>query len=300
MSGANGSGVPRVAVVTGGGSGIGRATVMRLLDAGFSVVVADVHEANAVETADLAGGPDRVAVAAVDVRVEEQVAAALQVAVDRFGALTCVVNNAGVGGAFGPIAAIESDDWDYTFDVLVRGVFYGIKHGARIMAAQGLGGSIVNVASVAGLTGGLGPVPYSAAKAAVVNLTRAVSIELAPQRIRVNAVCPGAIQTPLVHRGRPERTVDRLAATQPWPGHGTPEHIASVIGFLAGPESEFVTGDAIVVDGGLVAAGPGPEFARRLGNDPGLRGMSGVNYGSTGVESIIRHREETPGQGGLS
>lgn len=288
----NGAEQPRVAMVTGGGSGIGRATVLRLLDAGFSVVVADVHEENAAATAELAGAADRVAVARADVRDEDQVVAALQLAVDRFGALTCVVNNAGVGGAFGPIATIESGDWDYTFEVLVRGVFYGIKHGARIMQAQGLGGSIVNVASVAGLTGGLGPVPYSAAKAAVVNLTKAVSIELGPHRIRVNAVCPGVIQTPLVHRGHPERTQDALAATQPWPGHGTPEHIASVVTFLAGPEAEFVTGDAIVVDGGLVAAGPGPEFAKRLRNDPGLRGMSGVNYGSTGVDSIIRSRVE--------
>ncbi|MFC7657388.1 SDR family NAD(P)-dependent oxidoreductase [Pseudonocardia benzenivorans] len=144
----------QVAVVTGAGSGIGRATALRLLEGGFRVVVADVNEANAAETAELAAAPDRVVVRATDVRSEEAVAGALDFAVETFGALTCVVNNAGVGGAFGPIHTIESGDWDYTFEVLVRGVFYGIKHAARIMLAQGAGGSIVNVASVAGLGGG--------------------------------------------------------------------------------------------------------------------------------------------------
>ncbi|MGE0842612.1 SDR family NAD(P)-dependent oxidoreductase [Pseudonocardia sp.] len=281
-----------VAVVTGGGSGIGRATVLRLLAAGHRVVVADVNAENAAATAELAQAPDRVAVAAVDVRDEDAVAAALAAAVDRFGGLSAVVNNAGVGGAFGAITEIESADWDYTFDVLVRGVFYGVKHAARIMRAHGGGGSIVNVASVAGLTGGLGPVPYSAAKAAVVNFTKAVSIELAADRIRVNAVLPGAISTPLVHHGRPERAEDKLAATQPWPAAGRPEHIASAIAFLAGAESEFVTGEALVVDGGLTAAGPGPAFAERLGNDPRLRGMAGVNHGTTGVPSVVRNRAE--------
>jgi len=282
----------RVAVVTGGGSGIGRATVLRLLEADHRVVVADMNAETAAATAELAAAPDRVAVAAVDVRDEEAVAAALAMAVDRFGGLSAVVNNAGVGGAFGAITEIESADWDYTFEVLVRGVFYGVKHAARIMQAQGRGGSIVNVASVAGLTGGLGPVPYSAAKAAVVNFTKAVSIELAADRIRVNAVLPGAISTPLVHHGRPERAEDKLAATQPWPAAGRPEHIASAISFLAGGESEFVTGEALVVDGGLTAAGPGPAFAERLGNDPRLRGMAGVNHGTTGVPSVVRNRPE--------
>lgn len=293
MTGANGSSGPRVAVVTGAGSGIGRATVLRLLDAGFRVVVADVNEATAAGTAALADAPDRIAVVAADVRREDDVAGALALAVETFGGLTCVVNNAGVGGAFGPIATVESDDWDYTFEVLVRGVFYGVKHAARIMQAQGTGGSIVNVASVAALGGGMGPVPYSAAKAAVVNLTKAVSIELAADRIRVNAVCPGAISTPLLHRGRPERAEGSLAATQPWPAHGRAEHIAAAIAFLAGDEAEFVTGEALVVDGGLTAAGPGPAFAERLGTDPGTRGLSGVNYGSTGVASVVRHRADS-------
>ena len=99
---------------------------------------------------------------------------------------------------------IDVEEWDYTFAVLVRGVFLGMKHGARVMKAQGGGGCIINTASIAGLSGGDGPQAYSAAKAAVINLTRAVAVELAPQRIRVNAICPGGILTPLLHRGNPE------------------------------------------------------------------------------------------------
>ncbi|HZZ47411.1 MAG TPA: SDR family oxidoreductase [Pseudonocardia sp.] len=281
------------AVVTGAGSGIGRAAVLKLLDAGFAVVAADVHEENATATARLAaeaGYPDAVATAIVDVREEAQVAGAIAGAVDRFGSLSCVVNNAGIGGAFGPITDIDSDDWDVTFEVLVRGVFYGIKHGARVMRAQGTGGSIVNIASAAGTGGGYGPAPYSAAKAAVVNLTKTVSSELAPDRIRVNAICPGGVQTPLVHGGRPERTAGLLASAQPWPEHGTPEHIASVITFLADEGAEFMTGASVAVDGGLTAAGPGQEFTSRLSLDAGRRGLVGMNYGTTGTAAVIRQR----------
>jgi len=118
-------------------------------------------------------------------------------------------------GAFGPLTEIDLDDWNYTLGVLLTGVFLGIKHGARRMQAQGEGGAIVNTASVAGLSGGAGPHAYSACKAAVINLTRACAIELTSRRIRVNAVCPGAINTPLLNFGNPEAMGTMLDSVQP-------------------------------------------------------------------------------------
>src|SRR4030095_9157033 len=126
-----------------------------------------------------------------------------------------------------------------------KGVFLGMKHGARVLKAQGQGGSFINTASIAGLTGGDGPQAYSAAKAAVINLTRAVAVELAPQRIRVNAICPGGILTPLLHRGSPDAREPLLTGLQPWPEAGKPEHIAGVALFLATDDARFVTGEAL-------------------------------------------------------
>ena len=166
-------------------------------------------------------------------------------------------NNAGVGGAIGPLTETSVEDWDYTFDVLAKGVFLGIKHGALIMRKQGDGGSIINTASIAGLSGDAGPLVYSAAKAAVINLSKASAVELAEDRIRVNAICPGYIATPLTHTGDPAPIQRAFAKSQPWPDFGRGEHIAGTALFLASDDSEFVTGEAIVVDGGATAEGPG-------------------------------------------
>src|SRR3954469_5679197 len=250
----------RVALITGGASGMGLATANRFLAEGASVVVADMHEANGQAFLDDAGGRgfrDQVRFGRTDVSQEGDIEAAVAEATSSFGRLDVVFNNAGVGGAFGPVTEIEVDDWDYTFAVLCRGVFLGIKHGARAMQTVGEGGSIINTASVAGLSGGAGPLVYSAAKAAVVNLTRAAAIELAASGIRVNAICPGAILTPLaIGKGDPERVATQMDSLQPWPEHGTGDDIAGVASFLASDDARFVTGEAIVVDGGLTAAGP--------------------------------------------
>ena len=171
-------------------------------------------------------------------------------------ASTSLFNNAGVGGAFGPITEISVADWDRTFAVLMRSVFLGIKHGARVMIDQGRGGSIINTASVAGLGGGGGPQAYSAAKAAVINLTLTAAVELAAHRIRVNAICPGLIYTPLAVGRNEERLREQMPTFQPWPDAGQPDDIAGVALWLAGPDSGFVTGEAMRVDGGLLAAGP--------------------------------------------
>src|SRR3954447_20025298 len=162
---------PRVAVVTGGCSGIGRATVLRLLDDGWSVVVGDLGEAPAESE------HERLQVVMCDVTVPEQVEALVAAAGERFGGLDAMVNNAGSPGAFGRITDIAVEDWDRTFAVLVRGVFLGTRYAARAFAAAGHGGAIVNVASVAGLSGGVGPQAYSASKAAVINLTQTTAVE---------------------------------------------------------------------------------------------------------------------------
>lgn len=281
----------RVAMITGGASGMGLATVRRFLAEGARVVMADLNDAAGASVLDelsTLGYGDDVRFTRTDVAVEDDVAAAVETTVEAFGCLDVVFNNAGVGGAFGPITEIAVDDWDYTFGVLVRGVFLGIKHGARAMIDGGRGGAIINTASVAGLSGGSGPQAYSAAKAAVVNLTRAAAIELGPHRIRVNAICPGAILTPLLGTSQGPDLVERLDRLQPWPEHGVGDDIAGAALFLASDDARFVTGDAMVVDGGLMAAGP--SLVTRLGVDPGQVGLVGVNRGTTGQAPTVRNR----------
>jgi NAD(P)-dependent dehydrogenase (short-subunit alcohol dehydrogenase family) len=211
-------------------------------------------------------------------------------ALAEFGRLDCVFNNAGIGGALGSVLDLEVEDWDATCAVLLRGVFLGIKHGGRALRALGRGGSIVNTASVAGLSGGAGPVCYSACKAGVINLTRAAALELAPLRIRVNAICPGGILTPLLHRGDEAGTQARLDKLQPWPSHGCSEHIANAALFLASDESEFVTGEALVVDGGLMAAGPSLTRPREPASDDIASHFDfvGLDWGSTGKSQVVR------------
>jgi NAD(P)-dependent dehydrogenase (short-subunit alcohol dehydrogenase family) len=246
----------RVAVITGGASGIGRATVLRFLAEGASVVVGDFNADNGRRLVDEVADPDRLLFLRTDVAEEDEVASLIGAAVERFGGLDVLFNNAGVGGAFGPITEIDVDAWDRTFAVLVRSVFLGIKHGARVMIEQGRGGSILNTASVAGLGGGAGPQAYSAAKAAVVNLTYNTAVELSPHRIRVNAICPGLIHTPLAIGRNEDRLLDAMPDFQPWPDAGRAEDIAGLALYLAGPDSGFVTGEAIRADGALLAAGP--------------------------------------------
>jgi NAD(P)-dependent dehydrogenase (short-subunit alcohol dehydrogenase family) len=159
----------KTVLVTGGASGIGRATVERLLADGWSVVAADLNAAGGARLMDELGAGGRLAFVQGDVSSEDDVAAAVDTAVTQFGGLQGLVNNAGIGGAFGPVTEIEVADWDATFAVLVRGVFLGIKHAARVMRRQG-SGSIVNVASVAGRFGDVGPQPYSIAKASVIHM----------------------------------------------------------------------------------------------------------------------------------
>lgn len=283
----------RVAVITGGASGMGKATVLRFLHEGAKVVIADFNAATGAATLAEAEGLGYGANArfiSTDVARETDVEAMVHCAVDAFGGLDIIFNNAGVGGAIGPLTETTEADWDYTFGVLVRGVFLGIKHAARVMRAQGRGGSIINTASIAGLSGDAGPLAYSAAKAAVINLTMGAAVELAPDRIRVNAICPGFIATPLAAVGGPmDELQARFEKAQPWPEYGSGEHIAGTALFLASDDSRFVTGEKIVVDGGLTAAGP--ELSRKFPRTSGRNSRySGITKGTTGAAPELRKR----------
>jgi NAD(P)-dependent dehydrogenase (short-subunit alcohol dehydrogenase family) len=255
------------------------------------VVIADLNPATgetALASLSDGGQGARVRFIRVDVAVEADIEAMIALAASEFGRLDVLFNNAGVGGAFGALTDIHVDDWDYTFAVLVRGVFLGLKHGARQMLAQGEGGSIINTASIAGLSGGGGPLAYSAAKAAVINLTRAAAVELARNRVRVNAICPGPILTPLMHGGKPDQVTETMKAYIPWPEIGQPADIAGAALFFASDDSGFVTGDAMVVDGGVEAAGPG--IFGRSGFAAAPPGLTGANRGTTGEGALVRNR----------
>ncbi|MEM9654296.1 MAG: glucose 1-dehydrogenase [Actinomycetota bacterium] len=258
----------KVAVVTGGASGIGAGTVRRFVAEGAKVLIADLDEDGGATLADELG--DAGAFLRVDVSREDQVAAMIAEATDLFGRLDCLFNNAGFGGALGPIASTTVEDYDLTMDVLVKSVFLGIKHAAPVMTAQG-SGSIINTASVAGLRAGYAPHLYSVAKCAVLHLTRTVALELGENNVRVNAICPGFIATPLA-AGHPDADETRIqkmrdvsARAQVLGRVGEASDIANMALFLASDESQWITGQEFVVDGG-VDAGPAwsrwPEFAR--------------------------------------
>ena len=226
------------ALVTGGGSGIGAAVAHRLADDGFNVTIADL-EPDAIAT-ELGATALR-----LDVRDETQVAQAMD-------GVDVLVNAAGIGStANAPDTTVEV--WENVFAVNARGTFLCCKHVIPGMKARG-GGAIVNVASVAGLVGLRNRAAYCASKGAVVALTRALAVDHVGDGIRVNAVCPGTVDTPWVQRLVDDigESLDALKARQPLGRLGTPEEIADAILYLAA--AEFVTGSVLVIDGGLTAA----------------------------------------------
>lgn len=249
----------RTAIITGGASGIGAASVRLFVAEGARVLVADMQRERGEALARSLG--DSALFRAVDVTREADVKGAVDEVVSRWGRLDCIYNNAGFGGALGPIELTSVEDFDITFDVLVKGVFLGMKHAAPVMKAQ-RSGSILSTASVAGLQTGYSPHLYSVAKAAVIHLTRSVALELGEYGIRVNCICPGVIATPLA-AGRANVSDEGLAKmkaalgkTQPIGRIGDPEDIARAALWLASDESTFVTGHAQVVDGGAFAGRP--------------------------------------------
>jgi NAD(P)-dependent dehydrogenase (short-subunit alcohol dehydrogenase family) len=256
----------KVAVITGGASGIGAATAALFVEEGARVVIGDMQADVGEETAGRLGA--NCAFQPCDVSKETDVAALVDAATSRWGTLDALYNNAGFGGALGPIESLSEDDIDITFDVLLKGVIFGMKYAAPVMKAQE-SGSIISTASVAGLTTGYGPHLYNVAKAAVIHLTRSVANELAEENIRVNCICPGFIATPLAAnkpisvagRAESEARVQKMRErseghSQPLHRVGEPTDIAKAALYLASDDSEWVTGIEIVVDGGFRTGRP--------------------------------------------
>ena len=244
----------KVAAITGAASGFGCAAAKRFVAEGAKVVLGDIQEdAGQGLAAEL--GSDAVFVSC-NVTVEEDIINLVDTAVSHFGQLDIMYNNAGIVGSAGPIATTPADEWKFTIDVLINGVFYGCKHAARVMSANGVG-SIINMASTAELMGGLGPHAYAASKHAVIGLTKNTAAELCKVGIRVNAIAPAGMATAMVAglSGDPaaiEATKERLAKTSPLKNRaGVAEDVANAALWLASDESGYTTGHTLTTDAGM-------------------------------------------------
>ena len=252
----------RVALVTGAASGIGRTVALAFAARGARVVVADLDEAGAASTADAirASGGDAFAVR-VDVTDDVSVQTLMGRTVERYGRLDCALNNAGVtAGAGGGFTHQQTEEaWDTVIAVNLKGVWLCMKHEiAQLLAQPEIGsvrGVIVNTASVSGLVGRAGRGAYVASKHGVIGLTKTAALEYATSGIRVNAVCPGFVRTPLVDRAlaaEPERENWMIQVT-PMARLGTTEEVAEAVLWLCSDASSFVTGHTLTLDGGVVA-----------------------------------------------
>lgn len=245
----------RVVLVTGAGSGIGRACALELASRGCRVVVTDVDERGGEETVRMVGeaGSDAFFMR-VDVTKPADLQAAVQAAVERFGSLDYAVNNAGIGGPSAPTGEYPEDGWRQVIDINLSGVFYGMRAQIPQMLKQGRG-AVVNIASILGLVGFPNSPAYVAAKHGVLGLTKTAALEYSGQGIRINAVCPGFIETSMTKALREDEALHEMLVSKHATGRlGRAEEVAAAVAFLCCDESSFVSGSHLLVDGGYVAA----------------------------------------------
>ena len=245
----------KVGLVTGGTSGIGRDTAVLFAKAGAKVVVSGRREPEGEETIELTGaaGGDGLFVRA-DVSKASDVETLIQKAVERFGRLDIAFNNAGIEGVWVPIVRQSEEDWDRTIDINLKGVWLCLKYEIRQMLLQGGGGAIVNMASVVGLIGAAGAAAYSASKHGVMGLTKAAALETARNGIRINAVCPAAVETTMAERLYNAPAVHKyVLSCHPVGRFGRPAEIAEAVVWMCSDRASFMTGQSLVIDGGFLA-----------------------------------------------
>lgn len=245
----------KVAAITGGASGFGETAARLFVSEGCKVALGDIQEEAGQAVAEALG--DAAVFVRCDVTSEDDVSNLVDTAVSAFGRLDIMYNNAGIVGAVGPIDTTPAAEWHATLDILLNGVFYGVKHAARVMKPQG-SGSIVSMSSTAGILGGLGPHTYTAAKHAVVGLTRSAAAELCRFGIRVNCISPAGMATPMVANvttGDPqaiEATKEALAKASPLKDRpGLAEDVAQAALWLASDESGYTSGHRLTTDAGM-------------------------------------------------
>ena len=250
----------KVALVTGGTSGIGRETAVLFAKAGAKVVVAGRREAEGGETVELIRGAGSEGLfVRTDVSKAEEVNGLIRQTAEKFGRLDMAFNNAGVEGVWVPIVRQSEEDWDRTIDINLKGVWLCLKYEIRQMLRQGGGGAIVNMSSIAGHVGSAGAAAYSASKHGVIGLTKTAALENAKSGIRVNAVCPGAIETSMADRlfGAPD-VHKFVIGCHPIGRFGTPLEVAEAVLWMCSDRASFMTGQSLTLDGGFLAGPNSP------------------------------------------
>ncbi len=240
----------KVVLITGAASGFGRLLAEKLAAQGAKLALGDLNHDGVKAVAAALDGPG--IACACDVRVEQQVAEFVAKTVAEFGRIDIAINNAGIGTPMKSLVDTTEEDMDFNFAVNTKGVFFGMKYQIPVMAEQG-GGSILNVASMAGIAGAHKMTPYVAAKHAVVGITKTAALEYARNNVRVNAVCPYFSPTPLVAKGIDRDVQEMVAAGAPMKRLGTPEEMVNAMLHIVDPDNTYMTGQAIAVDGGVSA-----------------------------------------------